>query len=97
MGLQLSYLNHDQINFYGINSYNGLQQTFYANYIFQGMIKTTDNTYKVGASFMNDKVNETYQLFKYNRDEKVGGAFVEFAHNSGDKFNIVAVLIVDCA
>jgi outer membrane receptor for ferrienterochelin and colicins len=95
MGLQLSYLNHDQINFYGINSYNGLQQTFYANYIFQGILKTTDNTYKVGASFMNDKVNETYQLFNYTRDEKVGGAFVELAHNMGDKFNIVAGLRAD--
>ena len=95
MGLQLSYLNHDQHNFYGLSNYNGLQQTFYANYIFQSFIKTTDNTYKVGASFMNDKVDETFKLFKYNRDEKVGGAFVEIAHNSGDKFNIVAGLRAD--
>jgi hypothetical protein len=95
MGLQLSYLNHDQHNFYGLNTYNGLQQTFYANYIFQSFIKTTDNTYKVGASFMNDKVDETFKLFKYQRDEKVGGAFVEVAHNSGDKFNLVAGLRAD--
>jgi outer membrane receptor for ferrienterochelin and colicins len=44
---------------------------------------------------MNDKVDETFKLFKYNRDEKVGGAFVEIAHNSGDKFNIVAGLRAD--
>ncbi len=95
MGLQLSYLNHDQHNFYGLTNYNGLQQTFYANYIFQSYLKTTDNTYKVGASFMNDKVDETFKLFKYNRDEKVGGAFVEVAHNSGEKFNIVAGIRAD--
>ncbi len=95
MGLQLSYLNHDQHNTYGVNTYKGLQTTFYANYIFQGIIKTTDNTYKLGASFMNDKVNESYRLFNFNRDEKVGGAFAEFAHNSGEKFNIVAGLRAD--
>lgn len=95
MGLQLSYLNHDQHNTYGLNTYNGLQKTFYANYIFQGIIKTTDNTYKVGASFMNDKVVESYKLYAFNRDEKVGGAFAEFAHNQGEKFNIVAGLRAD--
>lgn len=95
MGLQLSYLNHEQNNKYGLNTYDGLQKTFYANYIFQGIIKTTDNTYKIGASYMNDQVTETYRLFKFNRDEKVAGAFAEFAHNKGEKFNLVAGLRAD--
>jgi outer membrane receptor for ferrienterochelin and colicins len=95
MGLQLSYLNHDQTNQYGLNTYTGLQKTFYANYIFQGLIKTTDNTYKLGASYLNDDLNETYRLFKFKREEKVGGAFAEFAHNSGEKFNVVAGLRAD--
>lgn len=90
MGLQLSYLDHRQNNFYGNNKYNGEQKTFYANYIFQGIIKTTDNTYKVGASFMNDDVNESFNLYKYNRLEQVGGMFMEFAKNYKDKFNLVA-------
>ena len=95
MGLQLSYLNHDQNNFYGVNAYNGLQKTFYANYIYQGIIKTTDNTYKLGASYMNDNVNESYRLLKFNRNEKVAGAFAEFAHNQGERFNVVAGLRAD--
>jgi len=95
MGLQLSYLNHDQTNFYGTNNYTGAQKTFYANYIFQGIIKTTDNTYKLGASFLNDDVNETYSLFKYKRTEQVAGTFLEFAHNSTDKFNVVAGIRAD--
>ena len=95
MGLQLSYLNHDQNNTYGLNTYTGLQKTFYANYIFQGIIKTTSNSYKLGASYMIDNVNETYRLFKFKRDEKVGGAFAEFAHNSGEKFNLIAGLRAD--
>ncbi len=95
MGLQLSYLNHNQNNTYGNTFYKSLQQTFYANYIFQSFIKTTDNTYKIGASYMNDKLAENYQAYKFNREEKVGGVFAELAHNNGDKFNIVAGLRAD--
>lgn len=95
MGLQLSYLQHNQHNFYGNNHYKGLQKTFYANYIFQGLIGTSDNTYKLGASFMNDDVNETFNYSPYRRNEQVGGAFVEFAKNYKEKFNLVAGLRAD--
>jgi outer membrane receptor for ferrienterochelin and colicins len=78
-----------------LNKYNALQKTFYANYIFQGIIKTTDNTYKLGASYMNDFVDESFKLFKYNREERVGGAFLEMAHNKGEKFNVVAGVRAD--
>ncbi len=95
MGLQLSYLNHKQTNTYALNKYSGNQETFYANYIYQGIIKTTNNTYKIGASFMSDKTSESYDFFNFNREENVGGAFLEFAHNKGDKFNLVAGLRAD--
>ncbi|MBS1652255.1 MAG: TonB-dependent receptor [Bacteroidetes bacterium] len=95
MGLQLSYLNHNLDNSYGTNTYNGLQKTFYANYIYQGIIQTTANTFKVGASYLNDFVDESYRLFKYNRNEKVAGSFIEFAHNNSENFNIVAGLRAD--
>lgn len=90
MGLQLSYLNHDQHNVYGLNKYDGLQKTVYTNYIFQGIIKTTNHGYKIGASYLNDFVDESFKLFKYKREEKVGGVFAEYAFNKADKFNVVA-------
>jgi outer membrane receptor for ferrienterochelin and colicins len=95
MGLQLSYLNHDQHNFYGTNLYKGLQTTFYANYIYQSIIGNTNNTYKVGASFMNDDVKESFNLYRYSRTEQVGGAFLEFAKNYKEKFNLVVGLRAD--
>jgi outer membrane receptor for ferrienterochelin and colicin len=90
MGLQLSYLDHKQFNSFGNNQYTGGQKTFYANYIFQGLLRTTDHIYKIGASFMNDDVNETYRLFKYKRTEQVGGIFMEYAYSYKTKFNLVA-------
>ncbi|MEI6020113.1 MAG: carboxypeptidase-like regulatory domain-containing protein [Bacteroidota bacterium] len=106
MGLQLSYLNHDQNNTYGPNFYSGLQKTFYANFIYQGIIGSTNNAYKIGLSLMNDNVQESFtnmvantitnnNNFSYQRNETVGGTFVEFAHNYKEKFNVVAGIRAD--
>lgn len=95
MGLQLSYLNHEQENRYGNETYNGLQKTFYANYIFQSFINNTNHNYKVGASFMNDEVNENYRTFLFNRNEQVAGVFGEYAFNYKSRFNLVAGLRAD--
>ncbi len=95
MGLQLSYLNHEQNNSYGYNKYDGLQKTFYANYIFQSFINNTNHTYKLGASFMNDNVAEQYQQFAFNRNERVGGMFGEYAYNYKTAFNMIAGLRAD--
>jgi hypothetical protein len=106
MGLQASYLNHNQNNIYGKNKYDGLQKTFYTNFIYQGIIGSTNNGYKIGASYMNDDVKERFEnainttfsnglLFNYKRNESVAGSFLEFAHNYKEKFNLVAGIRAD--
>lgn len=95
MGLQLSYLSHRQHNFYGFNVYNGSQATAYANFIYQGILKTTDHTYKVGASYMDDQWRETFNLYRFRRHEQVGGAFAEYAYSFKERFNLVAGLRAD--
>ena len=95
MGLQLSYLEHKQNNFYGNNKYDGFQQTFYANYIFQGIIGNTNHKYKTGASLLWDKVNETYANYKFSRTETVPGVFVEYSYSWLTRFNAVAGLRAD--
>lgn len=89
-GLQLSYLDHDQTNFYGNNKYQGRQKTFYSNYIFQGIIGTTDHMYKTGLSYMDDEVAESFNTNNYYRHERVAGVFLEYARNYKDKLNLVA-------
>ncbi|MCC6371074.1 MAG: carboxypeptidase-like regulatory domain-containing protein [Bacteroidia bacterium] len=95
MGLQLSYLNHNQNNFFGYVRYRALQKTFYANYIFQGILGNTNHTSKAGASYMNDDDSETYSVFKYARLERVAGAFLEYAYNFKEKFNMIAGMRAD--
>lgn len=94
-GLQLSYLNHDQQSFYGNNRYAGLQKTFYANFIYQGIIQNTNNTYKIGFSYLNDYLLEQFNFQPYARNESVAGLFTEFSKNYKERVNIVAGLRAD--
>ena len=96
MGLQLSFLHHTQNNFYGLTNYNGLQQTLYANYIFQGILgTTTDHKYKTGASYMLDNVAENYRQYNFSRIESVPGVFGEYTYSHLSNFNVVAGLRAD--
>ena len=95
MGLQLTFLRHEQNNFYGLNAYQGIQETFYANYIYQGIIKTTSHKFKLGASFLMDKVKENYREFVFSRNEKVPGVFTEYSFSRDTRFNCVAGLRAD--
>lgn len=92
MGLQLSYLDHQLRNSNSSNHYFGSQQTFYANYIFQGIINNTNHTYRAGASFLNDHVAENFNLLNYKRLEQVAGVFGEYAYSYKQSFNLVAGL-----
>lgn len=94
-GLQLSFLDHLQDNTYGLSQYHGWQQTFYANFIYQGILRTSNHTYRIGASAMLDKVDETFQMMHFKRQEQVMGVFSEYAYNYKEKFNLVAGLRAD--
>ena len=94
-GLQLSYLNHTQNNNYGNRNYYGAQKTFYANYLFETYLGNTFTTFKAGASFMGDQVDEKLDSTTFNRNEQVAGMYTELAHNQGEKFNVIAGLRAD--
>jgi outer membrane receptor for ferrienterochelin and colicins len=95
MGLQLSGVYHDQQSQYGVREYDGRQQSFYANYIYQSIINNTNHVIKAGASFSADAYKETLVGTAYNRTEIVPGGFMEYAYNYKKKFNMVAGLRAD--
>lgn len=95
MGLQLSYLEHKQTGQYGIRYYKGKENTFYANAIFETYAGSTINNFRSGFSYLDDSVREQLDSANFNRHEKVIGWFGEFAHNKGEKFNLVAGIRTD--
>ena len=100
LGLVLSAVNHDQQSFFGINAYDGGQQTLYANLIYQSILSTTNHAYKLGASYLMDQYRENYRRFAcgdslFSRNESVPGLFAEYTFTVPDKFTLVAGSRVD--
>jgi outer membrane receptor for ferrienterochelin and colicins len=95
VGLQLSGAFHDQHSYFGLNSYNATQSTFYANLLFQSAIGNTNHKYKAGLSFQFDDYNEALNQIKYDRQEAVPGAFFEYTYSYLEKFNLVVGVRAD--
>lgn len=90
IGLQLSTFDHKQDSYFGMTVYNGQQQNFYSNLIYQSIINTTIHKFRTGLSFVYDKYNEDFKAANYKRTEATPGAFFEYTYNPSDKFDVVA-------
>lgn len=95
IGLQLAGISHNQDSYFGLTTYNGNQQTFYANLIYQSIIGTTIHKFRTGMSFLYDNYDEEYKAINYKRGEQVPGVFGEYTYAPNDKFTAVAGLRFD--
>lgn len=99
LGLQLSALNQNYDTYFGKNNYNGLQESFYANLIYQSLINTSDHKFRTGLSLMLDNYNEHFANYYYSqninthynfkRNENVAGAFFEYTYSYLTKLSLV--------
>jgi outer membrane cobalamin receptor len=92
IGLQLSAFDHQQDSYFGLTTYNGRQQSFYSNLIYQSIIGHTGHKFKTGFSFLYDKYNENFNRQTYKRNEVVPGAFFEYIYKPSDNFDVIAGL-----
>jgi outer membrane receptor for ferrienterochelin and colicin len=90
IGLQLSAFDHKQDSYFGMTIYNGRQQNFYSNLIYQSIIGTTAHKFRTGLSFNYDNYNEDFRSVNYKRREAVPGAFFEYTFTPSGKFSAVA-------
>lgn len=89
MGLQLDYSNHNQNMIFGRKLYDAQEQNFYANYIYQSIIKHTGRVFKLGATFNYLTRNEKVNTNNYLNEEIVPGVYGEYAHTFSKKVNAV--------
>ena len=87
-----NYMEQDY--YMGLTTYKGNEKYFYLNYIYSDIINNTDHKYALGASFVFDEYNETFNAVDYNRSEKVPGVFGEYTY-TGDKLGAVIGLRSD--
>ncbi|MDB5193848.1 MAG: TonB-dependent receptor [Segetibacter sp.] len=90
IGLQVSAFNHMQDSYFGLTTYNGSQNNFYSNLIYQSIIGHTGHKFKTGVSFVYDKYNEHFNQTNYRRKEVVPGAFFEYIFKPNEKFDLIA-------
>jgi len=89
IGFQISGAQHKQDSYFGLNTYNASQNTFYSNLLFQSIIKNTNNKIKTGISFQYDNYKEVLNNNNLDRLEYVPGTFVEYAFSHLEKFNLI--------
>lgn len=92
IGFMASVISHEQDSYFGLTTYNGKNQTAYANLIYQSIIGTTIHKYRAGLSYLYDNYNENFNTNNYQRTENVAGGFFEYTYTPNDKLNIVAGL-----
>lgn len=90
IGLQLSAFSHEQDAYFGFTTYNGKQNNFYSNLIYQSIINSTIHKFRTGLSFLYDDYNERFNNTSYKRTEVVPGAFFEYTYTPSTKFDVVA-------
>lgn len=115
MGLQLSGMFHNQSQLYGnilkiqdvkISSrfYDGIQNSVYANFIYQSIIDNTNHKFRIGASFVFDNYAEQrlhiiyenrIDLVGEHRMEIVPGVFGEYTWTATPKLTFVGGLRKD--
>jgi len=95
IGLTLNGRHYEHDAFYGFKSYNGKQQTGYANLIYQSIIISSEHQFKAGASFMLDRFDERFKDSAFSRTEIIPGAYAEYHYNNLNKLDILLGMRTD--
>ncbi len=103
-GFQLDAYQHTSDSYYGFRTYNGEEQSAYANFIYQSIINSTKNKFKTGLSFLYDRYDESLngtvptglpQSFTFRRTEIVPGAFGEYSYDDLKRFSATVGIRMD--
>jgi len=90
-----NFIYHDQKSYFGLNSYNGNQVSWYSNLIFHSYLGNIDHTFNTGFSFVYDNYDQVYNDSVFLRKEIVPGAFFEYTYKLKEKLSLLAGLRVD--
>jgi outer membrane cobalamin receptor len=81
MGLQNSFIFHDQEGYFGLRTYNGRQFSYYGNYSYMTILGTTDHRLKSGVDFRYDKFEESVSDSAFPLTQYGPGLFAEYSYS----------------
>jgi outer membrane receptor for ferrienterochelin and colicins len=87
IGTQLSFIHHNHDSNYGLNAYQGTQNTLYANFIYENAIAgNPDHKINAGFSYLFDDYSENLNDSVFNRRESVPGVFGQYTFHHHEHF-----------
>jgi len=89
MGFQNAFHYHKQASYFGLNTFDVTQKSYYSNLIFSSIISNTLHKFTTGASFMLDQFQEFVNFADYSRIDTSLGGFFEYTYNNTDNFSYV--------
>jgi len=95
LGTQLKVTHHSHDAHYGLQTYDGEQNTLYANVLFANTLGHPDHEFVTGVSFMFDDYEENLNDSIFDRQEIVPGAFFEYTYHTHERFTAVAAFRAD--
>jgi outer membrane receptor for ferrienterochelin and colicins len=88
-GFQNAFSSYDQNSYFGLNSYNIKQNSFYSNLIFNSIINNEKNKFATGLNFTYDDYTEFVNTTNYSRIDNTVGAFFEYTFDNQDNFSLI--------
>jgi len=96
LGTQFSFSRHNHESHYGRRAYDGAQNTFYGNIIFDNTIAgNLNHRIATGISFLMDDYDEVFADSAFARRELVPGVFGQYTFNLDTRFTLIAGLRAD--
>ena len=99
IGLQNSFQSHKQDSYFGLNSYDIHQKSWYGNLIYNSIIGNTQHKFATGLSGTYDDYNEQLTTSAlagdFSRIDRSVGAFFEYTYDNSSNFSFVAGVRAD--
>ena len=99
IGLQNSFQSHRQDSYFGLNSYDIHQKSWYGNLIYNSIIGNTQHKFAIGLSGTYDDYNERLTTSAlagdFSRIDRSVGAFFEYTYDNLSNFSFVAGVRAD--
>ena len=93
IGLQNSFQSHRQDSYFGLNSYDIHQKSWYGNLIYNSIIGNTQHKFATGLSGTYDDYNEQLTTSAlagdFSRIDRSVGAFFEYTYDNSSNFSFV--------
>ncbi|MBU2650389.1 MAG: TonB-dependent receptor [Bacteroidetes bacterium] len=84
-----SFIYHFQESYFGLNDYNGRENNYYGNLMFQTYIGNTNHQITSGLSYMMDNYEEYLNDSIFSRRESVPGIFAEYTWTLPEQFTLL--------